>query len=215
MIVPLTPPYFRAISEAHVVLDPTAFLSQNLKIGAAFREQIFYPLITEDPRSFVWIYLAQGVLAGYVAATENVEDFYRRLKGYRPFLLGSLIVKAALKNPGILIKYISSAIQLEQSFTTIPIRAEILSLGVLPRFRTPEFERNLRASVAQSLFDKTVGTFQVRGISQFKVMTLQENRAANRFYEKQGCRLVGTTQPFGMPCHVYVGDPSTLKAAVT
>ena len=206
MIVPLTSPYFHVVSQAHVELDPTAFLSQIKEIGVTFREEIFYPALIEDPDGFVWIYLVQGNLAGYIAGTQDVPSFYKLLKRRAPLLLFRLLAKAILKMPSLLVKYAASGVRMERMPQKELIPAEIISFGVLPAYRTPEFELQHGRHVAKALFEKAVESFRQAGIREYKVMTIQQNKAANRFYERQGCRLAGTSQPFGVPCNVFVGE---------
>jgi len=207
MIAPLTLPHLRAIAEAHVSLDPTAFLSRVKGVGVTFREKIFYSVLLRDPESFVWIYLWNNLLVGYISGTKNTSSLYRRLKGFRPLLLSFLLIKTLFKAPRTFIEYAASMSRVERTISHQAIQAEILSFGVLPEYRTDEFERSHGIHVADALFRSALKSFQDWGVDQFKVMTIQENKAASRFYEKRGCHLVGTEQPFNLPCNVFVGSP--------
>lgn len=211
MIISLSPPYFRAVAEAHVSLDPTAFLSEVREVGVAFREEIFYPTLADDPNSFVWIYLTQGSVAGYIAGTKDLAPLYKRLKRARPFRLGGLLLEAGFQKPILFVKYFQLEEALKKTYFSQPIRAEILSFGVLPEFRSREFERTHGVYVAGALFQKAVETFRQWGVRQFKVMTVQANEAANRFYERQGCRKVGTVKPQHFVCNVFVGEVPALN----
>ena len=210
MLQAIRPNDFRALAEAHVLLDPTAFLSQFDNIGITFRERIFYPTLAHDPDCFVWIYSFEGQLAGYVAGTKDVRTFYERLKRARPFYLFRLLLKASLKKPKLIVECFATKRRLEQSYLNQSLRVEILSLGVLPQFRTKEFEEKHGVHIAGDLFKKAVGTFRDWRVPRFKVMTTQENEVANRFYKKQGCQLVATAQPFHLPCNVFVGELSSV-----
>ncbi len=208
MIVPLSTPYLHAISEAHIELDPTAFLSQIKEVGVEFREKIFYPSLLESSDCFVWLYLVNNNLAGYIVGTKNTGSFYRRLQRKNPFLLFWLILKAVLTMPQLLVKYIMATLRVEKMLSQEVTPAEILSFGVLPQYRTVEFEQSRETSIAEELFGKAMESFRRWGVPTYKVMTTQENKAANRFYEKRGCRLIGTAQPFDLPCNVFAGEPT-------
>jgi len=211
MIVPLSAPYLRSIAEVHVTLDPTGFLNQE-EVGVTFREKIYYPTLLADLGSFVWIFLVEEKLAGYVAGTIDIQKLYQRLKDANFGLLLKLLAKTCTKKPKLILEFVNTKRRLEQSYLKESTRAEILSLGVLPEYRSEAFERTTKIHVATALFKKAVETFRDRGITQFKVMTTQENEAANHFYEKQGCQRIGVAVPFHLPCNVYLSNTSRLSS---
>ncbi|MCM8776636.1 MAG: GNAT family N-acetyltransferase, partial [Candidatus Omnitrophica bacterium] len=217
MILSLTPDYYRKIAEAQSALDPTAFLGEaDPAIGIAFRETIFYPLADKDPGTFVWIDVtATGELAGYVVGTKDVRHLYKQLKWANPLLLGWFLLRSIFKKPLLLKHYLASKKSLERGYLAGDVHAELISLGVLPEYRTPEFESRYGVHIAQALFDKAKETFRDWGISAFKIMTVQTNEAAKKFYEKQGCRLIGTAEPFQTPCFIYLCEQKVLGTAET
>lgn len=208
MIVRLSPPYLRTVSEAHVRLDPTAFLSDIEEYGIAFREKIYYPALLKESNAFVWVALVQGVLAGYIAGTCDAEAFQKALGKYRPGALLSLLARASLRKPGFILRCLRTAKGLKAWEEGYPIPAEVLSFGVLPQYRTAEFEKASGRYVAEELYQRALQSFREMGVRQFKVMTIQKNTTANRFYEKQGLRRSGETRPFGSVCNVFVGSPN-------
>lgn len=209
MIIPLTPSYLRSVSEANVVLDPTSFLADQGATGIEFRQKFYYPALMEDPDCFVWLYLFEGAVAGYIAGTKDCGAFLKRLKRFNPLGLGGLVMKALLKRPGLSVKYAQMLAFKDRDSASEPHPAEILSFGVYPQFRGRDFKTSTGISVAQALFNKAMESFRLKNVRKFQVLTLQENIAGNRFYEKQGCRKAGVASPFGSPCNVYVGEVVT------
>ena len=208
MITKLTPDWIRSVSEAHVTLDPTAFLSQPKEIGVHFRERIFYPAVLSHPQSFVWIYKVGDRLAGYIVGTKDTSDFYQYLKSFRPFRLSLLIAKASLKNPKLLVQCFHLRRKFNQPSQEQFAAAEIISLGVLPEFRTKEFEQAAGTHVADHLFQKGIMSFKELNVKKFQVSTIETNEPANIFYREHGCERAGTTRPFQVACNVFVKNIS-------
>ena len=206
MILAIEPAYYRSVSQAHVELDPTAFLHEISNIGICFREKIFYPALVQNPDSFVWIYLHDGKTAGYIAGTKNARKLYHNIICFKPFLLALLVLKNICRRPCVLIEYLRIRGQLKHSHFKSDGRAEILSLGVLPEFRGKQFKAKYGVHIAQVLFQKATAVFRERGVDRFIVMTAQSNEAANHFYRNQGCQLIRTQKFFHTPCNVFAGD---------
>lgn len=159
------------------------------RLGTPFMRRFYYRELVQDGLICVDLCYSDGVAAGFVAYTRYASDFmaqglrrhWLRLAGVmagsvvrRPLLLGEIVrVLALMRNR-------------KQQAGDVS-RGEILSLGVLPEYRSGEFARRTGRRVSLELFGSARDYFARQNIASFRMLVGADNREALLFYHALGC----------------------------
>jgi ribosomal protein S18 acetylase RimI-like enzyme len=177
-----------ALAALHREGLPEAFLSD---LGPAFL-QVLYRALATDPEAVAIVAEQDGAVVGFVTGVPSVRRFYRR------FFLRHAVPAAAAAAPRVLRSGVLSRMRETASYpkglSGLP-EAELLSIAVVGAAR--------RSHVATDLVTRLFADLAGRGAHEVKVVVSAGNLAANRFYERVGFRLVGSTE-------VHEGDVSNV-----
>jgi ribosomal protein S18 acetylase RimI-like enzyme len=177
-----------AIAALHREGLPEAFLSG---LGPAFL-QVLYRALATDPEAVAVVAERDGAVAGFVIGVPSVRRFYRR------FFLRHAARAAAAAAPRVLrpgvVRRMRETASYPQGMSGLP-EAELLSIVVGGTAR--------RSGVATDLVTKLFADLAARGVPEVKVVVSAGNLPANRFYERVGFRLAGSTE-------VHEGDVSNV-----
>jgi len=198
-IEPLTPGEKEAIRDAvrlHHELLPQSPVSQ---LGRLFMERFYYGKLVEDGLVKCNLYYEGHSPVGFVAFTTFPSTFLalglRRHWLYLAFLVPWLIVR----QPGRLrvICQVFKATRARGRLRDHIPRGEILSMGVLPPYRTSEYARRTGHRVSLELFESAREYFAEQGIPSFRMLVERDNREAQLFYIALGCHVVRRAEDTG------------------
>jgi ribosomal protein S18 acetylase RimI-like enzyme len=177
-----------ALAKLHRDALPDAFLSG---LGSGFL-QVLYRALATDTESVAVVAERDGAIVGFVTGVPSVRRFYRRFF-LRHAARAAVAAAPVVLRPGVLRRMRETATY-PQGLSGLP-EAELLSIAVVGAAR--------RSRVATELVTRLFADLAGRGVEEVKVVVSAGNLPANRFYERVGFRLAGSTE-------VHQGDVSNV-----
>jgi len=175
---PARPQDAAAMARLHRDSMPTAFLPT---LGHGFLRRL-YRSMAGDAGVVAIVAEDRGRVAGFVTAAASVSAFYRRF-ARREGIAAVLAAAPHLSRPSVLRRAIETA-RYPGSLEGLP-EAELLSIAVTRSRRS--------AGVGTALVEGTRRELARMGVAECRVVVGADNRGANGFYERLGCRLQGAT----------------------
>lgn len=192
----------REVGRAHATLDLEAFLWTPGEL----RARTFYRTILESREAFCYLYEVDGKVAGFISGADDVNTVRKRILLRNFFQLGWHLIKHFCKDPAKILVFAKMGLQSWRLERGDAAPEKLLSFGVLPEYRTPQFYATHRVRIARELFFKAVGEHGARGVSQFILLVGRKNMLAQIFYENLGLQRVRTIQYTGEATDVYLCD---------
>lgn len=157
---------------------------------------LMYKAVNASGESVLVIHKINGEVAGFAAATQNINDIYQKMLSYKRQLFCTVF--KVLFSPAK-IKRIFETIFYTKKSTPFITANELLSIAVKEEYRGK--------GVADQIFSEVVDYFKTQGASSFKVVVGAELVPARRFYERMGALPSGEISVHGsQKSIIYVYD---------
>jgi ribosomal protein S18 acetylase RimI-like enzyme len=190
-VVPLDPQSAAQLHDAarlYLALLPNTMLAA---LGQGFLRRFYFGTLVQEGTIRCDLYYYQGTPAGFISYSEEGFGFASTSIQRHWFRLGLLLTWSILSNP-IRLKSILQMMLLmvrRRHAPPSPCKAEFLSFGVLPEFRSREFIRRTGRRVSAELFDSARQRFAELGVPTFRLIVEADNREAVFFYRAMGCAI--------------------------
>jgi ribosomal protein S18 acetylase RimI-like enzyme len=187
----------------HRQLLPT---SPVIALGQRFLTDFYYRFLPAEGLVFGAVAYVNEQPVGFIVGTEDGTGFARAgaLRHWAP--LCGVLTLSLVESPGRVAE-MGRAIRLIRSRPktegTAKV-AEILSLGVSPEFRTPEYVRATGLRISLDLLDSVMNVLRARKARQVRAYVDVDNRAAQLFYSSQGWELTGNVAGWAVPVVEFV-----------
>jgi len=177
------PPNARDISELHAALLPASPITL---LGPRFREEFYYKDLPEMGLIFGSVAYVAGRAVGFVAATHDSDGFMAAAVARKPLRVAWIVATALLADPRR-IAAVREAVRIkrgrERSAEGLR-KAEILSIGVLPEYRSGS-----GLNIARDLVQSALDLLQASGAARVCAVVDADNQQSLRFFAKLGFRL--------------------------
>jgi ribosomal protein S18 acetylase RimI-like enzyme len=163
------------------------------KLGVRLLERVCYSVLVRDGLMGAAIFEVDGRPAGLAAYTTDSKAFHEAvIHRYLGLVVRESLVSLVLE-PRILLG-VPAAAQLlfqrrrERISEGAPV-AEMLAIGVLPPYRSPEFVRQTGLRVADRLLARGLEYFRHAGAREARGVVLADNRPALAFFRMRASRI--------------------------
>jgi ribosomal protein S18 acetylase RimI-like enzyme len=166
--------------------------SPVVRLGHRFMTEYYYRDLVEEGLLGAFVAWVDDQPAGFVAYTQRPHDFMVEGLRRHPLKIASLVGGAFLARPSRVLvvgRALGILKRRRDDLATGPAYdAEILSLGVLPQYRSPAFRRATGRHLGRELFERAVE--RIRADGGRRVGTLVEARDLETavFLHSLGCR---------------------------
>jgi len=177
------PPNVRDISRLHAALLPHSPLT---RLGARFREQFYYKDLPEMGLIFGALAYVGGRAAGFISATCDSDGFMGAALARKRSKVAWIVATALAADPRRLAA-VCEVVRIKRDrerSTESVCKGEILSLGVLPEYRSGS-----GLSIARDLAEAVLKVFQARGVTRVCAVVDADNEPSLRFFQKLGFRV--------------------------
>lgn len=177
-----------AMARLHALLLPQSPAS---KLGLQFLERFYYTWLPREGKVFGAIAYVDDAPVGFIAATSDSAGFMPSTLSRRWPWLAWALARSVLQSP----RRLGSILDTWRIMAARkPVRrglreGEILSMGVLPAYREPEFIHQSRIRVAHDLLEAVMGRFQAQDVPLVRAIVDSDNYAAQFFYSALGWSL--------------------------
>lgn len=178
----------RVLAELHAALLPDSPLA---RMGRRFTEDFYYRLLPRLGLIFGAVAYVDADPAGFVAATDDSAGFMKTaVRRAGPQLLITL-GRTLISRPSEFGPMVEAwrAFRCRPGTRASPVRGEILSLGVVPRYREPGFVRASGLRISLDLVSYAVQQLRDRGLREILALVATENTAAKLLYKGLGWAL--------------------------
>ncbi|MFQ5575536.1 MAG: GNAT family N-acetyltransferase [Anaerolineae bacterium] len=183
-IQPLQPQHAAAAARIHRLSQEGTFLTA---LGGGFLT-VLYEEMSRSKHSLAFVALARNEVIGFVVGTLSTGAIFKEVALKRPFRLGWLVLRRALKRPRLLWQAAQTLAYPVQANHPLP-PAELLSLALEPRWRN----RRIGSALVSHLY----AAMRRAGVAQLAVTVDAANGGALRFYARHGFKQVGTSEMYG------------------
>jgi GNAT superfamily N-acetyltransferase len=171
--------------------------SPVVMLGPDFMERIYYTLLPEMDLVFGAVAWVDGEAAGFIAITEDSDNFMGEAIRHKWYLVAWVLMTSILRDPRRILGVwdtlkIMSGRQAPRA--ALPV-AELLSFGVLEKFRRAAFVRNSGLKVGRVLYDYAIEELARRGCTSAKVLVDTENRDTRMMYSALGWQVTNPDVP--------------------
>jgi ribosomal protein S18 acetylase RimI-like enzyme len=171
----------RDLAQLHAALLPTSPITL---LGALFMERFYYAILPREGLIFGAVAYVDERPVGFVAATHDSEGFMRSgLRLWWPYLVWVLGISVASSPRSIAAVW--EAIRVMTSRRPAKgdgQKGEILSLGVLPGYREPQFVRHSRLRISNDLLETAVAQLSARSVRVIRAFVNANNTQTKLFY---------------------------------
>lgn len=173
------------IARLHTDLLPGSPIA---RLGLRFMKQFYYRLLIADGLIGCQLSYVDGEPAGFIVYTNQPSRFMvEGLRRHWLFLSGVLL-REILADPRRLRVVLWTLNYMRRSDRPAePGEGEILSFGVVPKFRNSRFLRLTGRHLSMELFASATDFFRSEGIERYRAVVESGNREALMFYHAQGC----------------------------
>jgi ribosomal protein S18 acetylase RimI-like enzyme len=186
---PADPQDVAAVARLHLVLlghGPMA------RLGELFLRRFCYTVLVRDGLLRAALFEVGGRPAGFVAYTSRSITFHRRAIRRHAAYVAWLIALSVLRDPRLLPRLLK-AVRLmfsrraELRLGQDPL-GEVLAIGVLPEYRTPQFVQRTALRIGEELIAHVVAYCQRVGVERMRMVVEAHNKPALLFYHRLGGR---------------------------
>jgi len=184
---PRNPRDLEAVTRMHAALIPQSPVCQ---LGPEFMQKFYYRKLVEDKLIQCDLYEHEGTPAGFIAYTEIPSRFMSEGLRHHWLYLTGVLAFSICRNPQR-IAAVLKALTIMGSRTRktrTSGEGEMLSLGVLPEFRTPQFIRRTGKRIPSALFEHARTYFRNKGVVNIYLLVEAENTPAMMLYRAMGGR---------------------------
>lgn len=170
------------------------------RLGELFLQRFCYTMLIRDGLMKAALYEVDGRPAGFIAYTTRSISFHRTAIRRHWLYVAGLILVSLLRDPRLLLRLLKGvrlmfSRRAERRLGQDPM-AEVLAIGVLPEYRTPEFLRRTGLRLGAGLVAHATSYFQQAGLTRMRMVVEARNKPALVFYHSLGasfepCRHAG------------------------
>lgn len=181
----------RAVAYLHAALMPA---SPVVRLGIGFMVNFYYHHLVRDGLIDCRLARVNDRPAGFVAYTTRPHDFMlaglrRHLSALVPVLAGALLERPS--RISVVGRALGILKRRRDDLAAGPAYdAEILSLGILPQYRTGDFVRRTGANLGRQLFEEAVAHAQQGGVHTLAMLSEVRDRATLVFLHSLGCQFL-------------------------
>jgi ribosomal protein S18 acetylase RimI-like enzyme len=200
------------IAALHTALLPS---SPIVRLGPRFLKQFYYNYLPCEGQIFGAIAYVDDAPAGFIAATHDSDGFMRSALRRHWLKLAWVIGLSILLSPRR-IKPIYEAFRIMSARK--PVQAEeaageILSMGVLPAYRSLAFINQTRIKISNDLMEFAMGELRAGGITLVRSIIDTDNHAAQFFYSCLGWVIKRDLVPeWEIPSLEFIWRPASTPA---
>ncbi|MDX2240330.1 MAG: hypothetical protein NW224_06585 [Leptolyngbyaceae cyanobacterium bins.302] len=188
-------PPVQDLAKLHAELLPTSPVSL---LGRQFMQHFYYRFLPRDGLIFGAVAYVDDIPVGFIVATADATGFMSTALRHHWLYLGWILAWSILREPKCLIA-VWEALQIMRHQPPIPkdaaINGELLSLGVLPVYRSPRFIKQTGLRIAHDLVQTAVAQLKAQGIPLIRAIVDADNTEAKFFYLGMGWELDRTSVP--------------------
>ena len=162
------------------------------RLGELFLRRFCYTALVRDGLMRAALFEVDGRPAGFVAYTDRSIAFHRQAIRRHAVYVAWLVALSVLRDPRLL-SALWRAVRLmfarraEGHLGQDPL-GEVLAIGVLPEYRTPEFVQRTALRIGDELIEYVAAYLRRRGLDRMRAVVDAPNRAALLFYHHLGGR---------------------------
>ncbi len=190
------------------------------RLGELFLRRFCYGVLLRDGLMRAALFEVDGRPAGFVAYTSRSITFHREAIRRRWAYVACLIALSVVRDPRLVARLLKAARLMfsrraELNLGRDPL-GEVLAIGVLPEYRTPEFVHRTGLRIGEELIAHAMSYFRSVGVDRVRMVVEAHNTPALFFYHRLG----GRFEPYehaGEPMvHVWfdLGEPATRPVEV-
>ncbi len=179
------------------------------RLGTGFL-RLYYESLIPQPDFLCDAFFLDSRMLGFIAYSPNSQDVLKKAMNTRLGAYLGVVAKSLLRNPRrlpMVLAIVPSTLALSRE-PGHDIRSEMISIGVLPRYRGSSASSTAGRHVAADLMRHALSVLQARGVERVKLYTRLErdDPAANKFVQKHGFSLVKTVRHYGQVANLYIGE---------
>src|SRR5437867_4286791 len=166
------------------------------RLGELFLRRFCYGVLLRDDRMRAALFEVDGRPAGFVAYTSRSITFHREAVGRHWAYVAWLIALSVVCDPRLVARLLRAlrlmfSRRAELHLGRDPL-GEVLAIGVLPAYLTPEFVRRTSLRIGEELIAHLVAYFRRVGVDRMRMVVEAHNKAALLFYHRLG----GSFEPY-------------------
>ena len=173
------------------------------RLGELFLRRFCYGVLLRDGLMRAALFEADGRPAGFVAYTSRSITFHREAIRRHWAYVAWLIALSVVRDPRLVARLLKAARLMfsrraELDLGRDPL-GEVLAIGVLPEYRTPEFVHRTGLRVGEELIAHVMSYFRSVGVDRARMVVEAHNKPALLFYHRLGGR--------GFDPYEHAGEP--------
>jgi ribosomal protein S18 acetylase RimI-like enzyme len=188
-IDPACRPDVAAITHLHLKLlghGPMA------RLGELFLRRFCYTVLVREGLMRAALAEVDGGPAGFVAYTSRSITFHRRAIRRHAAYVAWLMALSVLRDPRLLPRLLKAGRLMFSRRAEIRLGqdplGEVLAIGVLPEYRTPQFVQRTGLQIGEKLIGHAVAYFRRVGVTRMRMVVEAGNKPALLFYHRLGGR---------------------------
>src|SRR5437867_74770 len=173
------------------------------RLGELFLRRFCYTVLLHDGLMRAALFEVDGRPAGFVAYTARSITFHRAAIKRHWARVACLMALSVVRDPRLVARLLH-AVRLmcsrraELNLGRDPL-GEVLAIGVLPEYRTPEFVHRTGLRVGEELIAHVMSYFRSVGVDRARMVVEAHNKPALLFYHRLGGR--------GFDPYEHAGEP--------
>jgi ribosomal protein S18 acetylase RimI-like enzyme len=162
------------------------------RLGELFLRRFCYTFLVREGLMRAALFEVDGQPAGFVAYTSRSITFHREAIRRHGVQVARLIALSVLRDPRVLPRLLK-AVRLmfsrraELRLGQDPL-GEVLAIGVLPQYRTPQFVQRTALRIGEELIAHVAAGLQRAGVDRMRMVVETHNKPALLFYHGLGGR---------------------------
>jgi ribosomal protein S18 acetylase RimI-like enzyme len=162
------------------------------RLGEPFLRNFCYTTLLADGLMRVALFEVDGRPAGFVAYTSRSITFHRVAVRRHAAYVAWLTARFVLGDPrrlGRVAKavWLMGSRRAEHDLAQDPL-GEVVAIGVLPEYRSPEFVRGTGVAVSEALVTHAMARLRAEGVTRMRMVVEAHNTATLLFYHRLGAR---------------------------
>jgi ribosomal protein S18 acetylase RimI-like enzyme len=191
---PGAPAPARELAGLHAALLPQSPIAL---LGRPFMERFYYRALPAEGLLVGAVAYVDDLPAGFAVATADSSGFMRTAVRRRWPRLAWVLGASAILHPACVAPMWQALRVMRQRRPVAPAdrTGEILSMGILPAYRTPTFMRESRLRISTDLVDHVVARLAEAGVRTIRAIVAGDNTQAKLLYCGLGWTLNRTDVP--------------------
>ncbi|MDJ0711370.1 MAG: hypothetical protein QNJ14_13320 [Woeseiaceae bacterium] len=185
---PIEPAAAADIAGLHAALLDTSPL---VLMGSEFVREFYYTVLPSERLICGAVAYVDGQPAGFIVGTDDPDGFMDNATRRYRLRIAWTLFKSVLRRPSS-IAALLEARRIQRNVKDEKYGSEVgelLSFGVLPRFRSREFIRKTGVTVSADLLRCVMSQLERRGKKRLRAIVDKDNREAQLFYRLNGWRV--------------------------